>query len=596
MNAILGIAEIQLQNKTMPLESGKAFSQILESGDLLMNIINDILDFSKIEEGKLELVSVRYDIRTLINSTIQLNRLRYESKPLLFNFKIEENTPLELLGDELRIKQILNNILSNSFKYTEEGAIELMVSAEYSGENSSEDGENVTLIFRVIDTGQGMTENQVEKLFNDFTRFNINENRTISGTGLGMSITKRLVDLMNGEIFVQSDPGKGSVFTVRLPQKRIGSAVYKNEFPQKETETTQNILFNSGFSVSSGYPSSSGITKKTQFLREYMPYGSVLVVDDVVSNLYVAKGMLIPYGLKIETVSSGFEAIEKIKNGKIYDIIFMDHMMPKMNGIETVKILRDMEYKNCIIAFTANALTGQSQIYLENGFDSFISKPIDSRELNQILIEHIKNKKDPEVVNAAELSVIEVYETKKDDSNRRHVEKFFILDVEKAINVLNNINFNAISDDELNLYIITTHGIKTALANVDEKELSEFASKLENAGRDKNLPFISEETGHFINTLQSLIERLKTHKKDDSESDVPVFSSEDKIYLKEKLLLVKEACMALDKRKVKIQLNDLKQKKWPADINNALDEITVQLLHSEFEKAAEIAVKLIKGD
>jgi len=583
MNAILGIAEIQLQKETLSQNSGKAFSQILESGDLLMNIINDILDFSKIENGKLELIAVNYNIHSLINSTVQLNLLRYESKPLLFNVKVDENTPLELFGDELRIKQILNNILSNAFKYTDEGAVELTVSSEPLNQNNTDD-ENTTLIFCVSDTGQGMTEAQIEKLFNDFTRFNINENRTITGTGLGMSITKRLVDLMNGDISVQSEPGKGSVFTVRLPQKRCSSAVYGSEYPQTTAAVKyQRFSFNSRYQADARHPAGeSTITKKTLFIREYIPYGNILVVDDVESNLVVAKGMLLPYGLNVETVTSGFDAIEKVKNGSIYDIIFMDHMMPKMNGIETVKILRDMGYTNSIIAFTANALVGQSQIYLQNGFDGFISKPIDSRELNQLLIEHFKNSNQTEIINAA----YEKHKTKKNNSYPGNVEMFFINDAENAINVLNSMDFNAINNEEIDLYIITTHGMKTALANVGENELSGFASKLEHAGRERNLAFISGETGTFIYSLQRMIEKLKTPENDSTDL------CEDFVYLRNELQLINEACIALDKKKAKTAINNLKQKRWQADVNTALDDITILLLHSEFEKAAEAAKSL----
>jgi len=574
MNAILGIAEIQLQNDTLSSESQKALSQILESGDLLMNTINDILDFSKIENGKLELINVEYDIKSLIDTTVQLNCLRYESKPLQFNVKVDENTPLELFGDELRIKQILNNILSNAFKYTDEGTIELSVSAICND-------DNVKLTFCVSDTGQGMTETELEKLFNDFTRFNINENRTIAGTGLGMSITKRLVDLMNGEISVQSEQGKGTVFTVSLPQKRIGSAVFGSGSPQiEEPDKHQEPSFNSWHPANSNSSGGSVVARKKRLKRGNKLNGSVLVVDDVESNLFVAKGMLLPYGLNIDTATSGFEAIEKIQNGSVYDIIFMDHMMPKMNGIETVKKLRDIGYKHCIIAFTANALVGQSQVYLQNGFNGFITKPIDSRELNQLLTEHFKHKKESKIENINYPPI----ENNNDDSYQNNIKKFFILDAEKAINTLNDINISNISNDDLELYIVTTHGIKTALANVDEKELSELAIKLEQAARKQDMAIISKETELFVNALRSLTEKLKTAVQEKNDSASSENTSEDKAYLTNKLQQIKEACVALDKKKAKALLIDLKQKNWPENINTTLDDIAVFLLHSEFEK------------
>jgi signal transduction histidine kinase len=269
MNAILGISEIQLQDQTLPPNAEEAFKQIHDSGHLLINIINDILDFSKIEAGKLEIVPVKYDIPSLINDTAQLNRLRYESKPIEFMLLLDKNTPLELYGDELRIKQILNNLLSNAFKYTDKGGIELSVCAE-----QGKDSETVTLVFKVSDTGQGMGEDQVSKLFDEYSRFNMQTNRGISGTGLGMSIAKRLIDMMGGEIFVESEVGKGTTFTVRLPQKSVGTAVCGAEI----ADSLRKFRFHN-----------MSISKKAQLEHEYMPYGRVMVVDDVASNLYVAK-------------------------------------------------------------------------------------------------------------------------------------------------------------------------------------------------------------------------------------------------------------------------------------------------------------------
>ena len=564
MNAILGIAEIQLQKENLSLDTSEAFNKIYESGDLLLNIINDILDLSKIESGKLELIPINYDIPSLINDTSQLNRLRYESKPVDFSIQLGENTPFELIGDEIRIKQILNNILSNAFKYTDKGKIDFSIFCEEANEQ-----ENITLVFRVQDTGQGMTEDQVLRIFDEYTRFNLETNRTTVGAGLGMSITKRLVNLMHGEIKVESEQGVGSVFTVRLPQKRAGSNVCTKALIDK----LKNFTFHS-----------SAIIKKVQFLREYMPYGSVLVVDDVESNIYVAKGMMMPYGLKIETAYSGYEAIEKIKNGNVYDIIFMDHMMPKMDGIEAVKIIRETGYSHTIIALTANALLGRAKMFLQNGFDSFLSKPIDSRELNTILNEFIKNKKPPEVIEAARSvpaadRVINFEQNNGVKSNRLY--NFFILDAENAVNILNNINLD---DFEIESYITTIHGMKSALANIGEIELSAFAKKLEYAGRDRNFELLYGETQSFINALKYLIKKYKPRENNTREEIPP----EDISYLREKLYEIKTACLELEKKAAKTLLNELKTKSWSGYIYDLLDKISVHLLHSEFKEITEL--------
>jgi signal transduction histidine kinase/ActR/RegA family two-component response regulator len=386
MNAILGITEIELQDKTISQKTRDAFYRINNSGDMLIGIINDILDMSKIEAGKLELLPAKYDIPSLIHDTVQLNMLRLESKPIEFKLLVGENVPIELIGDELRIKQILNNLLTNAFKYTEKGGVSLSIAAE--SVTKKEDGD-VTLVFGVSDTGQGMTAEQVRKLGNEYSRFNMEANRTTQGTGLGMSITRNLIHLMNGAFSVESKPGKGTTVIVRLPQKNATDGVPGTV----SKEMVEGLSPSRLRSVSK--------MKKTMITREAMPYGKVLIVDDVESNLYVAKGLMASYELSIDTATSGFEAIEKVKNGNVYDIIFMDHMMPKMDGIETAKNIRSLGYNAPIIALTANALTGQMEIFMENGFDGFISKPIDIRQLNVSLNKFVRDKQAPEVIEAA---------------------------------------------------------------------------------------------------------------------------------------------------------------------------------------------------
>ncbi|MCL2184847.1 MAG: response regulator [Treponema sp.] len=568
MNAILGIAEIQIQNKNNPEEAEEAFGKIYESGDLLLKIINDILDLSKIEAGKLELFFCNYDIPSLINDTVQINRLRYDSKPIEFNLHIDANTPYNLYGDALRIKQVLNNILSNAFKYTDKGNIDFYVSAEHTAAETETD--NVTIIFRVCDTGQGMTQDQIALLFDEYTRFNLEANRTTIGAGLGMSITKRLLNIMNAEIIVESIPGKGSSFTVRIPQKLVDSVVCGHELSEK----LRNFDFNS-----------SVIMKKAQFIREFMPYGSVLVVDDVETNIYVIKGMLTPYGLKIDAAYDGFEAVEKVRTGNTYDIIFMDHMMPKMDGVEAVKIIRSMGYTNDIIALTANALLGQEEMFLQNGFNGFISKPIDSRELNHCLNEFIRNKKPQDVIDEARREQLEKNPEQTENPNNLNIEKFFLNDAEKTIKVLEELNkkINSLSNEEKERYITAVHGIKSALTNIGQADLSGTAEKLEKAGRETDTQIMLSETPSLINALQSLIKKLSPKKENNSEK----ISDDDLSLLKEKLLIIKTSCKELDKKAAKTVLNELRQKKWSSQIETALDDISEFLLHSEFEEAAQ---------
>jgi len=564
MNAILGIAEIRLQDTSLSPENVEAYGKIFESGDLLLNIINDILDLSKIEAGKMEILPVEYDIPSLINDTAQLIRLRFENKPLDFSIIVDEKLPHDLYGDELRIKQVLNNIISNAFKYTVQGEIVFYVTFE-----PCEEASNIMLVLRVSDTGQGMTKEQVGKLFNEYTRFYSDYNRGLTGTGLGMSITKHLVNMMNGTISVESEPDKGSVFTVRIPQMKISKQVCGPELTEKLRDSNFNI---------------AAVNRKTNFIREYMPYGSVLVVDDVESNIYVVKGMLAPYGLKVDSASSGFEAIDKIKEGNIYDIVFMDHMMPKMDGIEAVRIMRELGYRNDIIALTANALVGRSQMFLQNSFNGYVSKPIDSRELNQILNEFIRNKKPPEVVDAARKEQLEREKNNislvKTSENPQDVKKFFIIDAENAISILEKFNLNKMDDDQLKLFIVTVHGMKSALYNIGEKEFSDVAKNLEKAGTDRNFEEILSETQVFLTILRVLLIKYKP-AQNNTEAEI---SAEDDLYLREKLNNIKTACAAFDKNTAKSTLNDLRKKSWPSGVNSVFDDIAMNILHSSFKK------------
>jgi signal transduction histidine kinase/CheY-like chemotaxis protein len=585
MNAILGAAEMQLYEEHSPA-ADEAFNIIYDSGSLLLNIINDILDLSKIEADKLEIVSYKYDIPSLINETVQLNRLRFESKPIEFKLVIDPKTPLNLFGDELRIKQILNNLISNAYKYTEKGTVELFVSFEDLPAPAQEN--TGMLVLRVSDTGQGMTEEQLEKLFGEYMRFNLDINRTVVGTGLGMNITKHFIEMMNGNISVESEAGKGSVFTVYLPQKRFSKQECGSELAGK--------LMNSHFHDFSK-------SRKTKIMREYMPYGSVLVVDDVESNLYVARSMMLPYGLKIETALSGQEAIDKIKNGSVYDVIFMDHMMPVMDGIETVKIIRDMGYNNIIIALTANAVTGQAEMFLANGFNGYVSKPIDTRELNSVLNVSIRDNQPPEVIEKARREK----ETKggnflQTNTKNEELKRLFTNDAEKVLGTLEEVfqkiknagQINA-DDKDLQLYIINVHGIKNALSNINEKELANTANELEQAGRDMNITAIINDTPSFLSALGSLIAKLK-QEEESKRTDVPsAISEEDLKYLREKLTAIKTALSTLDKKTAKNELAEIKQKTWPRHIEEKLEIIADHLLHSAFEEAANTADSIIAG-
>jgi signal transduction histidine kinase/CheY-like chemotaxis protein/HPt (histidine-containing phosphotransfer) domain-containing protein len=574
MNAILGIAEIQLQDETHPPVTKEAFDRIYNSGGLLLGIINDILDLSKIEAGKLILNPTQYDMASLINDTIQLNIMRYETKPIEFVLDVTEDLPLFMIGDELRIKQILNNLLSNAFKYTEEGMVKLAVSAEpvdQADPTAPPDALQRTLVFVIRDTGQGMTPEQVERLGTEYSRFNLEANRKTEGTGLGMSITQNLVQLMNGSISVESTPGAGSTFTVRLPQECANSAVIGKEMADNLMQLNiDNTVKIRAFQVN----------------KEYMPYGRVLIVDDVETNLYVARGLIAPYGLSVETAMSGFEAIDKIKSGLTYDIIFMDHMMPEMDGIETTKIIREFGYSKPIVALTANALAGQATVFLENGFDDFISKPIDIRQLNMTLNRLVRDKYPADVVEAARKQKDRLYSgggQKK--SLGQELAEIFVRDAKKASAVMEKIYLNNFRrDDDLSIFVINVHAMKSALANIGETALSADALKLEQAGRENNINLILSEIPSFLEGLYAVIKKLDLEKVGGKNAD----DAGDNQYLKEKLTVVREACALFDKKTAKDTLAEIRKKTWPQPVSEQLSAMSVHLLHSEFDESVQI--------
>ena len=577
LNAIIGITDIQIQDQTLSQSAKEALVKIHNSGDLLLHIINDILDLSKIEAGKFVLTPASYEFPSVINDVVHLNIMRINNKPIKFDLRLDEEIPLNLYGDEIRIKQILNNVLSNAFKYTDSGNVTLTVNVHQKIRDECMN-ETICLIdFIVTDTGQGMTEEEVNNLFNEYSRFNLETNRKTEGTGLGMSITKHLVHLMRGSINVESAPEKGTTISIRLPQKQIDNEIIGKE----HVENLQKLRYDS-----------SPLFKKSQIVREPMPYGKVLVVDDVDTNLFVARGLLSSYDLNIELVNSGYDTIEKITEGKIYDIIFMDHMMPKMDGVETTKIIRTMGYTHPIVALTANAVVGQSDIFLQNGFDDYISKPIDIRQLNSTLNRLIRDKQPQNIIDEARLKKTESLKNQLNNTSdmqkniSSEIKKIFIQDAKNITNsIISIIENNFGRHDDLQTFTIKIHAIKSALANIGEKNTSSIAAMLEDAGRESNINLLLTETPKFLDVLENVIKNITPEKKENNTET----TIND---LNEKLQIILKACADIDKKTVKKVLNDLKEKTWTNEINETLDQISLALLHSDFEKITALASAL----
>ena len=533
MNAIIGISDIELESDTHSPDVIDAFGRINNSGRTLLGIINDILDLSKVEIGKLEIIPDKYDVPGLINDAARLNVMLIGNKPIEFVICAAESLPSTLTGDQLRIKQILNNLLSNAIKYTDKGTVSFKIDSM-----TGEDG--VYLIFTVRDTGHGMTKEQLATLYDEYTMFEQETHSRSEGTGLGMNITKKLIELMNGRIEVESEPGAGTTFTVYLLQRSEDSEPIGKELAGK---------LNS-FEVTSRM-------KREKPVREYMPYGSVLVVDDVAENLFVAQGLMKPYGFTIDTAASGFEVLEKIHFGKTYDIIFMDHMMPAMDGIETTVLLREEGYEKPIVALTANAISGMKEVFAENGFNDYITKPIDIRQLDNVLNTYIRDIQPPEVLKKARRQRDEKDHKKygKDKTaaaggfasviNRLkeipylHVdlaigkmngmEDIYIDTVKLVIRMLperiDKMDRSVLSD--LKTFAVEVHGLKSILKHIGADEPGNIAAGLEYAAFDNDLLYCNDNYPAFKVQLTDLkndltealqINTNKTKEKADKSS------------------------------------------------------------------------------
>lgn len=358
MNAIIGFSE-SLLTENMPINQKNEVQSIYDAASTLLGIINNILDVSRIESGKEEKKETTYEMRKIVMQLSSVITAKLDQNKVKLNINISSDVPKFMIGDELKIYQILMNILSNAAKYTNEGHIDFNISSENVGDMA-------TVKFSVADTGIGIKESDYDKLFVKFSRIHNQENyNEVEGTGLGLVITKKLVELLGGTISFTSKYKVGTTFTVVLPQKIDFNAIEKEEVNTQTKVSTSNVHFDGSLY-------------------------DILIVDDNMLNLKVAQRILSDYKFNITCLQSGAEAIEKIKGGARYDLIFLDHMMPLMDGIQTLKTLKNLEGVKIppVIALTANAMVGMKEFYLKEGFDGYISKPINREEL-QVLLNNI---------------------------------------------------------------------------------------------------------------------------------------------------------------------------------------------------------------
>lgn len=354
LNAIVGFSQALLEDDEVPNTAKSEVKDIVMASDNLLEIVNGILDISKIEANKLEIINSEYNFKKIFDELVVLTRARIGDKSLDFIYHYDESIPSVLYGDHIRLKQIILNLLTNSAKYTKEGKVEFTVS-------SIKKDDICRLIISVEDTGIGIAKEKLDKLFTKFERLGVEKSTTVEGTGLGLAITKKLVELMKGQIVVQSIYGKGSKFTVAINQKIVKGIVLEDQKEVKPENTERDF------------------TNKR-----------ILVVDDNQLNLKVASLVLKKYNVQVESVLSGMECIDKIKAGERYDLILLDDMMPKMSGVETLKKLKEIEdFQIPTIALTANAIAGMKEKYLKDGFDDYLAKPINKEELNRVVYKYL---------------------------------------------------------------------------------------------------------------------------------------------------------------------------------------------------------------
>jgi len=508
LNAVIGLSGLSLANGNLDEETFVNLEKIYNSGALLLNIVNDILDISKIEAGKLELVPNEYDTPSLINDIVSQNLYRIGEKPIEFILDICEETPAALYGDDLRIKQILNNLLSNAVKYTRQGSIEFGI----CGKREEEDSVWVTAW--VKDSGVGIRPEDIQKLFSDYSQVDVKANRKAEGTGLGLAITKKLIELMDGRITVESEYGKGSVFTVSFMQKSasdncIGETVVNNLKSFRYSDNKRK--------------------KGSRIAYPAMQYAKVLVVDDNATNLDVAKGLMKPYGMQIDCVTSGLVAIHRIASEEtVYDAIFMDHMMPEMDGIEATQKIRELGTEYAInipiIALTANAVKGNEQMFLDHDFQAFLSKPIDIMQLDAVIRQWVRDKSREEQQHSEDCSPLpndgeeEAWPITIPGINTElglerlggnyetylSVLSSFVENTPAVLDRLKDLSIRTLAD-----YAIDVHGLKSACGSIGAESAMKKANQQEEWAKANDFLFVLEGNRALIEEVETLLVEIR---------------------------------------------------------------------------------------
>ncbi len=489
MNAIIGLNDI-IMEECGDTEIYAYAKDVQSAAKNLLTIINDILDLSKVEAGKMELVTVNYYIKSMTDEIIGIMDMAASQKGLILKYECDETIPCRYHGDDGRIKQILLNILSNAIKFTEKGYIRVYITGK-PGKNPEE-----LLTFCVEDTGRGIRDEDLPKIFEDFRQVDSRRNRSAEGTGLGLAIVKHLAELMGGSVQVESVYGKGTTFTVTIPQKIVDRRPVSEtpELPQTEQKITDMFT---------------------------APGVKVLIVDDNVINRKVARGFLKSYAFDLTEAESGPEAVELVAANR-YDIIFMDHMMPDMDGVEAAEIIRRDCGENgtapVMIALTANAMEGMREYFLERGFQDFIAKPLDRVELNQLLLRWVPEKYRQEEVEEKESKPLNPAAFRIEGVDMDAVMQYYSGDEDGFVELLDLYCIDGkrktellceVVESDLFRYQIEVHGLKSASANIGAMKVSAMARGQENAAVQGNRELISSQFPLLLAEYQTLLTNIE---------------------------------------------------------------------------------------
>ncbi|MBP5747619.1 MAG: response regulator, partial [Treponema sp.] len=517
MNAIVGMSELAQDFDLAPAQKNM-IRQIRSSGIALVSIVNDILDFSKIEAGKMEIVPSDYDILTLLYDVANICKVKLAGKNVAVRIQIEENLPQLLHGDDIRLKQVLINLTGNAAKFTDKGSIIIRVERNQEG----------LVEFSVCDTGIGIKKEDLNTIFSEFAQVDMSMNRTKGGTGLGLAISKNLVRLMGGTLGVFSEYQKGSTFYFAIPQDAVSkktvaeayAPLMKEALADKKNPLLKDIdssLFQrSEFSALFAANYSASFSKDANFIA---PDAKVLVVDDNLVNIQVAEGMLQKFSIVPDTALSGLESLEMLSE-KSYDLVFMDHQMPVMDGVETLIKIRGSETNShtVVIALSANAINGARESFIQKGFDDFLAKPVQIKDFAMVLKKWLPK----ELIKSGG-------ENSSDASSKNEwtcppsVIKTFVRLIDSTSQEIED----SLAKNDLKNFTIKVHALKSSAKIVGAEEVSKLAAELEELGSkydcQETLSLIQKKTEELLLLYKSCKqmfakELLATQETEDSAS------------------------------------------------------------------------------